>query len=815
MPMTQGKFPTRTTHERRTTVSAHAPHAVRTPHGLGRAGERAFSLIEVIIALVIVSVVMSGAALAVVSSDSAEGRAKAVADVHAMGEKAVERLRTDLTAQSSCDAGGWIATARAKKLSAQNTQTNFAACQVDYNDLRDSKGRGYLVSLIVRPRDNDQDGLGAADSDGDLRDTYDVQTTVRLAADSRAGREETEDIQLGGTVDWEGGSADDATVTVVACAIDRPDRALIAGGCTTGDPSRRPVTVPVNALRIDEQTGGSVNAGTITSGGTPTAMRPAAYRFSAPATISSGGANFTLFKLDPADLRIAGSQAYTLQATYVRASMTTTVCTQINNYTGPHDDGYEVLRTNLHVRRANQAGSRTNRIVMNNNRSWNCTGTVVAGDPNPGESPGPDHTLSDPIDGTNLYRGLYDIEIDQINRANPGLVPKLYRGMAGCTPARCYSGQIAALRVSGATLNCSLPAWNQALNGTPLASRGSAGALERPSTPSNNTASLTTTFKARMGITANTGGQRLCIRFNSKQFDRQECQPGQAGCIFQTCGLPETHKGMPVIDDDNNCANGAEVCVANCSAGAGPAAGTVSNTEGETENAGLTGGPVDGTVACTTQPDYAWPGTRRFGDWNTPDLGQATINSTRWIGGDSYYYANYSGRALASHSHPYPKAPGYLQYPENPVYHCADVYFTATRDLLLGEYPLYTCLEAYVPGRPNLKIRGLVLDQSGTSGGILYTTVGGALGLAPDSPRMQEHWNPQGNWQQVLTGSIAWPKFRVRKVNGDPVCNSGGGPVFEHVDPIITYWRVYDDARIDRLAPQPVLSRLGTDLLGV
>lgn len=816
--MTLGKFP-RSTHLVNLMLP-HDLHAARTPAGHRRAGERAFSLIEVIIALVIVSVVMSGAAVAVVSSDSAEGRAKAVADIHAMGEKAVERLRNDLTAQSSCDAGGWIATARAKKLSGQATQTNFAACQVDYNDMRDSKGRGYLISLIVRARDNNQDGLGAADTDGDLRDTYDVQTTVTLASDSLAGRENTQPIKLGGTVDWEGGSADDATITVIACAIDRPDRALIGGGCSTGDPSRRPVTVPVSAFRVDEQTGGTSGAGTITSGGTPTALRPGAYRFTAPATIASGGANFTLFKLDPADLRVGGSQAYTLQATYVRASMTTTVCTQINNYVGPHDDGYEVLRTNIHVRRANQAGSRTNRIVMNSNRSWNCTGTVIAGDPNPGEAPGPDHTLSDPIDGTNLYRGVYDIEVDQVNRAITNVVQDLYTGQAGCTPARCYKGQIAALRVSGATLNCSLPAWNQTLNGTPLAARPAAGSLERPSTPSNGNATTTTTFKARMGITANTGGQRLCIRFNSKQFDRQECAPGSPGCIYKTCALPKTFKGNPVVDDDTNCWNGAEVCTANCGNGnnKGPA-GTARGVSYTTQDGYTSGGPNDPTVACGPQAGYNWPGSRMMGQGMSTNVPMSTLLNYDWVGGDSYYYANYAGRVSAFKGHPWGVSPDAAKFnlPDHPVYNCTKSYWTAGSALIKSMYPFYTCLEVYVPGRPNIKVRGRVLDISGSGYG-LYASVGASLALAPDAARNVNHWNPFGNgstgFPDVVNGGN-WPDYKVAVVDDDPVCDSGSGPVFEHVDPIITYWRIYDDPRIDRLSPQPVLSRLGTDLLGV
>ena len=99
----------------------------------------------------------------------------------------------------------------------------------------------------MQAKDSDHDGFGAADTDGDLRDSYDVKTTVALQSSSQAGRESAKPVTVAGTVDWEGGSADDARVTVIACAIDRPDRALIAGSCAPGEKSRQPVSITLTA----------------------------------------------------------------------------------------------------------------------------------------------------------------------------------------------------------------------------------------------------------------------------------------------------------------------------------------------------------------------------------------------------------------------------------------------------------------------------------------------------------------------------------------------------------------------------------------
>lgn len=820
------------------------------PQFIAIRAERAFSLIEVIIAMTILSIVLSGAAVAVVSSDSVEVRSKAVADTHAIGERAVERLRTDLTARSYCDRQSWIATARTWKERNLASEADFRPCQRDYTDLRDAKGRRYLVSLTVEPKDRPDDGYGVRDTDGDLRDAYEVETVVDLAGDSKAGRESLPPIRLGGSIDWEGGSADDAQVRVVACAIDRPDRALIGGGCTSSDArSRQAITVRVGVSKVNEETGGTSHAGTITSGSTPVTLAPGAYRFVAPRDVSSGGVTFKLLKLDPGDLRVYGSQSYVIHATYVRSAMRTEVCTQIANWRAPNDDGYEVLKTNMHWRRSQQAGYRSLQLNLRGdgnprrgfqasangrNRAWDCRHVLIdpvqADQACPSNGYGMNATLRQLC--PSLYRGVYDLEVEEVDRR---------RSPVGNYRLYVMGGS------NSPSLNCNLSSWNRPMGGTRLLAPGTDTQNRRPRSPDYNNAS----WYGRVAINATSGTQRICFRFYSKQFERERCSPTYpyriamtgtrsdgttytyyvtdysrpvypSPCFYSgtTCRLPSG-----VDDDDSNCWNGAEVCVANCDAAdsSGPAgsAGPVSMT---TQSGGVTGGPNDPTVGCTTQPGYTWAGSRLYGASMSTLQPMSRILAHTWVGGDSYYYANFSGRTMARKSHPYGVHPDAFTYnlPDNPVFHCTDVYFTAPGNMLQGSWKLYTCLEVTVPGRAGYKIRGRILDQSGVSGSTLYTTVGGALGLAPDAAKMTNHWNPFGgsaSYPLATTGNAySWPDYQVRRVSGDPVCNSGSNePVYEHRDPIIeeVWEKVVDDPWTYPLRAPRVFTNLGWDKAGV
>ena len=155
------------------------------------------------------------------------------------------------------------------------------------------------------------------------------------------------------------------------------------------------------------------------------------------------------------------------------------------------------------------------------------------------------------------------------------------------------------------------------------------------------------------------------------------------------------------------------------------------------------------------------------------------------------------------------------------VYPAVQNFCVAARALGIGT-SLTTVIRIHAA--ETLEVLGVPANDDGTARFEIAACIpmgrpAGRFGVAPRKPaRAVTHWNPFGNGSTGfpdVIGNGSWPNYRVAKVTGDPVCDSGGGPVFEHVDPIITYWRIYDDPRIDNLNPQPVLSRLGTDLLGV
>lgn len=786
--------------------------------------ERGFSLVEVIIAMTVLSIVIGGAAVAVVSSDTVETKSKAVADSHAMAEKAVEELRQDLTARTWCDTNGagprWKNAATAAKTSGSAAEVNFAPCRRTYPAMTDAKGRQYQVRFTIEPKDRADDGFGSRDIDGDVRDVYEIETEVVLAANSRAGRENSTPIRVGGTIDWETGATDSATVRVIACAIDRPDRALIAGGCASSDPSRQSLTVTVPVSRIDESTGAASNAGNIISGGAPASLDPGSYRFNPPGSVGQ----FDLLKLDPQNLRANGSQNYTVQATYVRRDLRTRVCTQVAYWdTQPEDDGYEIVATNIHWRRTRQSGFRSARLALNgdnnpargfqngngNNRSWNCTRVLL--DPVEAVASCPQDATTTSAQCPSLFRGLYDIEVEQVEHfTNPRYAPSGKWGRF-------------KLQVIEARMNCRLQNWNQPMGGTALIGRGADGSYERPDSPNKNKSS----WYARMPITATTGTQTLCIRFHSKPFERTRCydtatagvynrdkfnQP-IGGCFYvgTTCRLP-----AGTVDNDNNCWNGADVCASCGSGGRQGVAGPVQSTR---RAGGVSGGPNDGTVACNTGTSYVWPGSRRLGVGSGTDLAMGTILSTNWVGGSSSYYANFNGRASAQAGHSYGVHPDRFTYnlPDNPPYFCTGSYFSLASGLFAGNggpYRYYECLEVQVPGRP-YKVRGRVYDVSG-SGTTFYLTVGAALQMAPDSSRIQDHWNPFGNGSNGfpdVTGGGNWPNMNISRVTGDPDC---GAPVV-HVDPIIEeIWeKVIDETGTRPLPPPAAKTNLGSDRIGV
>jgi hypothetical protein len=779
--------------------------------------------------------------MAVVSADSTETRAKAVADSHSVAEKAIERLRNDLSAQTWCDTrAGWI-TESSNVRKNNLASASFQQCPVQYNDMRDAKGRLYNVALVVSAVDRPDDGAGITDSDGDLRDAYEVEASVSLDAGSTAGREAmaTTPITVGGTIDWEGGSTDEAKVTFVACGIDRPDRALMAGGCANGDASRTPINVPLTIIHINEETGARTTLGqTITSNSSAGMLPPGSYEFQAPASASSPTGPFTFFKLDPATLRTYGSQSYTIQATYMRNNLTIQVCTQINNWdTNPEDDGYEVLATNIHWRRTNQQGRRSMQLTLNGdsnpqrgrqtqlphatgnlwpsdgNRTWNCAHEMI--DPVQAQPSCPENVYgaSAAVHQAcpSLYRGLYDLEVEQAN-AFGNL--RYFQSIAGQ-----YN-----LRVTQATMNCNLAAWDQPMGGTALLSRSQDGVLDRA--PSSNR----TSWYARLAINATTGTQRLCLRFHSKNYERIRCYdrgddlyrwdapraPSSrvSGCFYVgtycTLNLPPNTQ-----DDDNNCWNGADIC-ADCVGGIQGTAGPIQATR---QSGGVSGGPNDGTVACSTRGSYNWPGSWHDGWGMSAMIGQGTRDSYDWIGGDSYYRSNFSGRTSARAGHPYGVHPDRFTYnlPDNPPYFCTLSYFTAGAALFQGNggpYRYYECLEVSVPGRPQ-SVRGRLLDVSG-SGTTFYGTVGTALRLAPDSPVMQNYWNPfntGGGSYPVVTGGGNWPTYNVRRVTGDSSC---GSPII-HIDPVIwELWQtVIDEAPARPLPPPPNLTNMTTDKVGV
>ncbi|MCW2961239.1 MAG: hypothetical protein JWM90_1626 [Thermoleophilia bacterium] len=742
--------------------------------------ERGFGLVELIVAMLILSVVVSGAAVAVTSSDSSARQTKAVADLNAIATRGFERIQGDLAARSSCESGAsnWRNAASLAVRSGTTTATNFPTCTVTYNDLTDQDSRRYNVTMTLKPVDDASDGAGADDADHNLRDDYKVSARVELV--DKAGLEGIKPIEVPGSVDWGESTNDLASVRVSVCGISRPDRSLSLGGCASGDTNREPVAgirVALTPSAADAPAEwNTADAKTLTSSTSGIAeavalVEPGSYRVTV--SIPSNLANtWEEFRVDPVGVRIVGSGKYEINVTLVRkASRTITVCTQLGNYRAP-DDGYEVDATNVHYRRFGSPAFRTINLQMRQDRQWACTKINNATQP---------FLMRDPLSySDSAYAGQYDIDVEQV--VSP-------TGVTG-------------LSVMSASLDCTTGvAYNQPLGGTPIATRARDASNDRALGMGEATPWL-----GRYTIADATANHRVCIRFNSKQFDRARCAPNSgSGCFYVR------------TDCAAYCPSGAQVCVANCNFNP---PGSLSTFMGG-ESAKPFGGPSDETVGCRpwARGGYQWYG------WNPGLIWEGfTANMVprwqweqkQWVGGQQWYYDRFAGL----HSY------------NNTPFQCENVVFAASSQWLCHEgtnTPVYTgngfygcryrfndCVQVELAGYPGVFVRGRVWDYSTNYTAPVMPSINALreLAVANSLPRPEtiDYWNP-GSWWTNLNVNV-W------KVSGDAVCDRkvlDGWKRWEYRAPAyVEIWeKIVDDPTINDAAPKPIDGNVGQDKVAV
>lgn len=317
-------------------MRARAPHA---------RAERAFSIIEVIIAMLILTIVLAAGVLAVAGSERASRGATVMQQKTAVAQRAFERAEGDLKAQADCNANIWR----------NDTPPAFRPCTVTYEDMRDSHGRRYRATITVLPVDDEVDGTGradatnavAGDSDFQSRDYYQTRVAIEfLDAQAKLGvpEHQRDAYTLDGRLDW--ALNEQGSLTVSVCSHYRMDRSVAVGGCgasTHAPVGNVKVTLKPLGTAANQATAFSVTVGADGRATVPHVVPPGDYRISAANTPA-----FRYYRSSPEYLRVQAGARHEVSVLMAARPGRTRVCYRLRN--DDKDFGYWVNETNIEWR---------------------------------------------------------------------------------------------------------------------------------------------------------------------------------------------------------------------------------------------------------------------------------------------------------------------------------------------------------------------------------------------------------------------------------------------------------------------------------
>lgn len=743
--------------------------------------ESAFALVELIVAVLILSVVITSASLAVGSFGSSQSKTKAVADLHAVAVRAQERVQGDLVARSACEnqtsavsttaskvtPTAWRIAARSAVVSGTSGAASFNPCTVTYSDMTDQNGRRFAVAVSIVPKDSPADGTGTGDADGNLRDSYASNVNVKII--DKEGVEQVKPVDLAGSVDWSTGARDYGSVKVTVCGLFRPDRSVELSECNTTDGVRTPLAGATVKI-TPSGAGDGAKPLTLSTNAQGVALatavvEPGSYKVGV--TLPGSLTGWTRQIITPSGIQVTSGGTIDVLATYSRATnRSVTICAQIGNFRAP-DEGYEVLNTNLTYHGTGSPGYRVNRLTLRADRGWACDTA---------------DQITDPFryNSTSAFQGQYDVEVEQVADGSGASIDW-------------------GLKVANVTQDCSTGlAWDQPLNGAALQPRPFDAANDRP-----RAASEVPGWFGRYALTDSTSSHSICVRLESKQ--KLRCTPNSGdGCTYIR------------TDCIQYCPNGATICTANCDKGApgGSTSGPVLSGEIGTP----VGGPTDETVGCRprAQGAYQWFGWSPGYPYVLPgqmgaNVPQSDWQQYQWVGGGSYYYNGYTGHHAG----------------DGQVFYCDEVSFTGDSTYLCYansntpvdtsgrggfagcRYHFGDCVRAELQGYPGVYIQGIVNDVATGYDAVILPTIGGLRSLALmnniDRQEVTTFWNP-GSWWSTL-------RLNVWKVDGAPSCEYGvdNAPRMEHRDPVMEEIWVRDDPALFDPPARTATGNIGTD----
>ena len=687
-----------------------------TTNGPSTRRDAGFSLVEIIVAMVILSVVITGFAVAVSSSERAGQHERVAANKAAIAKKAHEQLQGNIDAQRYCG-NIWSSKEQASVNANSKAAVVYQSCTWPSSGtwrLQDEEGRKYDIVATLRPYDDPADGTGmqsaldtngtGGDADFNTRDRIEVTVDVKLSPDSAAGiraADAADSYTLRGRADWSE-TTGKGTARVLVCLLDRPDRAMANGRCVKGTSGEDRPAEPVSGVKVKLTPIGGGTAYTASSDANGIALfagvlPEGAYDVSAT---SLGGR--VLFKLAPQSISITGTDPQEGTVFLARGGSQVEVCGRIANKDN-WGFGWKVTQATVNwgaIGAPLRRGLRINKL----SNKWRCVSTG----------------LVDPLgySNTKLYRGRYVVEVSTVQAGgNPFKLTKI---------GACATGNKASWTMYNATI-------------------ANPGKLVDPSVRRG------LDFTERDGKKA-----RICMEFYSEAIEALDCVSGDAGCVLvdKQCSPADC---QPAVD----CWNCGMIPVPPDSAlpWIGPA--------------GVHNGPNEGDVSCRHNqsatvwgnPYYAgysqssrsnWNGRNFLGVYNTYLSVQGKHPDGRW---------NECPEIAFTMARSYTNTCGGFSI-GNPCPGSAPFSLGDCIEAKIGgrvvRGPLY---DTFIAGQPSLGVEIGAWDRFIDHPAVdIDWWAGGASVYANATYGRQGYASP--SW---LTG---WPRIRWRVVNNDPICQS-------------------------------------------